>query len=385
MFTTELIEKFKGIETPFYYYDTELLANTLDEVKKHADEHKFTIHYAVKANTNAQIMKQIAEAGFGADCVSGNEITQALEVGFQPEHIVFAGVGKSDKEILTALEADIFCFNSESVQELEVINELAEKSGKTARIALRLNPNVKADTHKYITTGLEENKFGISLSQLDAILDTLEKCKNLNLIGIHFHIGSQIVDMENFKSLCLRLNEIQKTFESKNLPLKHINVGGGLGIDYRSPDQNPITNFASYFKVFAEYVERRNDQEIHFELGRSIVGQCGNVVTKVLYIKEGLKKKFAIVDAGMNDLIRPSLYQAYHKIENLTSESENSEKYDVVGPVCESTDCFDKNVTLSESKRGDLLVIRSAGAYGEVMISSYNLRDRAKAYYKHSL
>lgn len=385
MFTTELIEKFKGIETPFYYYDTELLANTLDEVKKHADEHKFTIHYAVKANTNAQIMKQIAEAGFGADCVSGNEITQALEVGFQPEHIVFAGVGKSDKEILTALEADIFCFNSESVQELEVINELAEKSGKTARIALRLNPNVKADTHKYITTGLEENKFGISLSQLDAILETLEKCKNLNLIGIHFHIGSQIVDMENFKSLCLRLNEIQKTFESKNLPLKHINVGGGLGIDYRSPDQNPITNFASYFKVFAEYVERRNDQEIHFELGRSVVGQCGNLITKVLYIKEGLKKKFAIVDAGMNDLIRPSLYQAYHKIENLTSESENSEKYDVVGPVCESTDCFDKNVTLSESKRGDLLAIRSAGAYGEVMISSYNLRDRVKSYYKHSL
>ncbi len=385
MFTASLITKFKGLETPFYYYDTTLLANTLAEVKRHADAYQFTVHYAVKANTNPHLMRQIAGAGLGADCVSGNEITQALAVGFKPEHIVFAGVGKSDKEILTALEADIFCFNSESVQELEIINQLAEKTGKIARIALRLNPNVKADTHKYITTGLEENKFGISLSQLDLVIQTLEKCNFLELVGVHFHIGSQIVDLENFKTLCLRLNEIQNTFEAQYFPLQHINVGGGLGIDYRSPEQNPMANFEAYFKIFAENVERRPEQQIHFELGRSIIGQCGSLITKVLYLKEGLKKKFIIADAGMNDLIRPSLYQAYHKIENLTSDSQNWELYDVVGPVCESADCFDKNVSLPSTQRGDLLAIRSAGAYGEVMISTYNLRDRAKSYYLDSL
>jgi len=382
MFTTELIQQFKELETPFYFYDTDLLDSTLAEVKKYAQRYDFTVHYAVKANTNSEIMSRIAKEGLGADCVSGNEVTQALAVGFQADDIVFAGVGKSDKEILTALEADIFCFNSESVQELEVIQELAQRVEKVARIALRLNPNVKANTHKYITTGLEENKFGISLSQLPEVLQVLEKCKNLELVGIHFHIGSQILDLENFRNLCQRLNEIQDTFEEKNLLLKHINVGGGLGIDYRSPNSNPMSNFEAYFQLFAENIQRRPNQKIHFELGRSIVGQCGSLITKVLYLKEGLKKKFVITDAGMNDLIRPSLYQAYHKIENITSTAETAETYDVVGPVCESTDCFDKNVSLKQTQRGDLLAIRSAGAYGEVMISNYNLRDRAKSYCK---
>ncbi len=369
-----------AVSTPYYWYDEALLEKTLDLVKAEADRYGFHVHYAVKANANLRILQKINSYGFGADCVSGNEVSRSLEAGFAADKVVFAGVGKSDEEILTGLENDIFCFNVESIPELEVLNELAEKAGKTAQVALRINPNVKAATHKYITTGLEENKFGINMWEMEKLLEVLASLKSVNLLGLHFHIGSQIRDLQSFKGLCIRVNEIQQWFYDHQIIVDHINVGGGLGINYVDPDGEPIPDFASYFKLFHELLELRPKQSLHFELGRSIVGQCGTLITKVLYVKNGVNTDFAIVDAGMTELIRPALYQAQHKIQNISSAGE-VKKYDVVGPICESSDCFGKALDLPSTQRGDLLAIRSAGAYGEVMVSEYNLRTRVKAYY----
>lgn len=374
------VAKLAQLETPYYYYDTEVLHRTLQTVTSEAGKYDFHVHYALKANANARILNIINSYGLGADCVSGGEVRAALEAGFPASRVVFAGVGKADWEINFGLEHDIFCFNVESIPELEVINELAEAQGKVARIALRINPNVQADTHHYITTGKEENKFGIALCDFDKVVDVAVKAKNIKLIGIHFHIGSQILELNNFAGLCSRVNELQDQLAMRNITLEHINVGGGLGIDYHYPTRNPISDFAGYFKTFKSMLKLRDGQTLHFEPGRSITGQCGNLITKVLYIKEGVKKKFAVVDAGFTELIRPALYQAYHKIENITSEAA-IEKYDVVGPICESSDCFGKDVELNGSKRGDLIALRSAGAYGEIMASQYNLRKLPKAYF----
>ncbi len=374
------VAKLAQLETPYYYYDTEVLHRTLQTVTSEAGKYDFHVHYALKSNANARILNIINSYGLGADCVSGGEVRAALEAGFPASKVVFAGVGKADWEINFGLEHDIFCFNVESIPELEVINELAEAQGKVARIALRINPNVQADTHHYITTGKEENKFGIALCDFDKVVDVAIKAKNIKLIGIHFHIGSQILELNNFAGLCSRVNELQDQLAMRNITLEHINVGGGLGIDYHYPTRNPISDFAGYFKTFKSMLKLRDGQTLHFEPGRSITGQCGNLITKVLYIKEGVKKKFAVVDAGFTELIRPALYQAYHKIENITSELP-VEKYDVVGPICESSDCFGKDVELNGSKRGDLIALRSAGAYGEIMASQYNLRKLPKAYF----
>lgn len=376
----ELQKKFETLQTPFYYYDMELLNQTLDIAKNEADKYGFHLHYAVKANFNEPILKLIAEKGFGADCVSGREVESAVNVGFNANEVVFAGVGKSDREINSALDLNIFCFNCESIQEIEVINELSAAKGKKAQIALRINPNVNANTHKYITTGLSENKFGINMWELDDVLNVLEKSANIELIGLHFHIGSQITDLTSFKNLTSKINKIQEWFYSRQIIVKIINAGGGLGIDYYNPD-GQVPDFAEYFKIFNEFLELRPDQEVHFELGRSIVGQCGSLVSKVLYIKNGLKKNFAILDAGMTELIRPMLYSAHHELENITSVSSEIIKYDVVGPICESTDCFAKDTELPKTQRGDLFVIKSAGAYGEVMVSDYNLKTLYPAEY----
>ena len=375
-----LKNKFEGLDTPFYYYDMDLLNQTLDLAKGEADKYGFHLHYAVKANFNDPVLKLIAEKGFGADCVSGREVETSVKSGFKASDIVFAGVGKSDAEINSALDLDIFCFNCESIQEIEVINELAEAKGKTAQIALRINPNVNANTHKYITTGLSENKFGINMWELDDVLEVLNKCSNIELIGLHFHIGSQITDLTSFKNLTSKINKIQEWFYSRQIIVKVINAGGGLGIDYHNPD-GQIPDFAEYFRIFNEFLELRPEQEVHFELGRSIVGQCGFLVSKVLYIKNGLKKNFAILDAGMTELIRPMLYSAHHDLENISSGSNEIEKYDVVGPICESTDCFAKDLELPTTQRGDLFLIKSAGAYGEVMASDYNLKTLFPAQY----
>lgn len=371
-------EKFNAQQTPFYYYDLDLLRRTLESLKKAAPE-EFHIHYALKANAHPKILSLIRDAGLGADCVSGNEIKRAVECGFESQKIVFAGVGKSDQEIQTGLQNDILCFNVESIPELEVLDTLAGQAGKKARIALRINPNIDAFTHKYITTGLEENKFGINPYEFDQVWQKLKSLKHLVFTGLHFHIGSQINDLSAFRNLCVRVNEISRWFAQRGELPAHINLGGGLGINYQDPDAHEIVDFNAYFSVFTNFLELLPQQKIHFELGRSIVAQCGNLVSRVLYVKKGISTNFAILDAGMTELIRPALYQAYHKIQNISNSGAATLKYDVVGPICESSDCFGKGVELPETKRGDIIVIRSAGAYGEVMSNRYNLRDQPAA------
>jgi len=372
------LDKFQKLETPFYYYDINVLNRTLDMLTSEAGKFNFKVHYALKANANPRILSIIRGYGLGADCVSGGEIRAAVQAGFPASKIVFAGVGKADWEINMALDYNIFCFNVESIPELEVINELAAAKGKTAHIALRINPNVNADTHHYIATGREENKFGIALGDVEKVLDVVEASSNIKLVGLHFHIGSQILEMNNFAGLCSRINELQDELAKRNIMVEHINVGGGLGIDYHYPERQSIPDFVDYFKTFKSMLKLRDGQTVHFEPGRSVVGQCGSLITKVLYVKEGTNKQFSIVDAGMTDLIRPALYQAYHKIENCSSDKP-IQKYDVVGPICESSDCFGKDVELNGTKRGDYFAIRSAGAYGEVMAFQYNLRRLPQA------
>ena len=373
------IDKFRDVETPFYYYDVDVLNRTLDLVKKESEENHAIVHYAIKANANPNVLKIIAQKGLGADCVSGNEVKAAIESGFPSSRIVFAGVGKTDPEINLALDNDIFCFNAESIPELEVINELAGKKGKVANVELRVNPNVDAHTHHYITTGLNENKFGFNMDDLADVVKMFDSLKNLKLIGLHFHIGSQITDLSSYEHLCVKINELQDMMEAMGVRLANINIGGGLGINYEHPNHMPIADFEAYFRLFSKYLKLRPGQQLHCEPGRSIVAQCGSLITKVTYVKKGKEKQFAIVDAGMTDLIRPALYQAYHRIENISSDAEE-EKYDVVGPICESSDVFDKDVLLNGTKRGDYLAIRSAGAYGEIMASGYNLRRLPKGY-----
>lgn len=374
------VDKFQDIRSPFYYYDTKVLRDTLAEVKREAVKYSnYEVHYAVKANANHKVLNIIRENGLGADCVSGGEIRAAIRAGFPANKIVFAGVGKSDWEIDLGLELGIFCFNVESVPELEVINELAQKQGKVANVAFRINPDVGAHTHANITTGLAENKFGISMNDMDQVIDLALEMKHVKFIGLHFHIGSQILDMGDFIALCNRVNELQDKLEARRIIVEHINVGGGLGIDYGHPNRQAIPNFKDYFATYAGQLKLRPHQTLHFELGRAIVAQCGSLISRVLYVKQGTNKKFAILDAGMTDLLRPALYQAYHKIENISSEEE-VEAYDVVGPICESSDVFGKSIDLNKVKRGDFVALRSAGAYGEIMASSYNCRELPKGY-----
>ena len=449
MISDAFIDKFQSIDTPFYYYDLGLLRRTLAACKAASAPFGFHVHYAMKANFNPKVLATVQSYGFGADCVSGNEIKAAISQGFSKDKIVFAGVGKSDKEINHALDADIFCFNAESVQELYIINGLAGAKNKIANIAIRINPNIDAHTHHFITTGLEENKFGINTWQLPDVAAALHQCRHLQFFGIHFHIGSQITDLDVYKDLCGKVNELQDWFADQGFTVKILNVGGGLGVDYHQPNVNAIVDFDGYFKVFNDFLKLAPGQEVHFELGRALVGQCASLISRVLYVKNGLKKNFLVLDAGMTELIRPMLYQAYHTIENLSRVSEirdqrseigdgrtevgepefksgypgdyddlkqaagnwqfitNTPKqvtdntqpatdhlpltahhspltlhrYDVVGPVCESTDCFREDVELPESFRGDLVAIRTTGAYGEVMASGYNLRDRVGSVY----
>ena len=374
------VDRFKNLETPFYYYDVELLEKTIAAVRDEAARYgNFDVHYAIKANFNPRLLEIIAKCGLGADCVSGGEVDAALKAGVPASKIVFAGVGKTDKEIALALDAGIFCFNAESVPELEAIEALAAERGVVARVALRINPNVGAHTHSNITTGLAENKFGINYELLDEVIDIIDGMQHISLVGLHFHIGSQILVMDDFIALCGRINELQELlFETRGLVLPHINVGGGLGVRYDAPDRYPVPDFDLYFATYANNLKLYPGQHVHFELGRSIVAQCGALVTRVTYVKHGGYKQFVIVDAGMNDLIRPALYDAYHRIENLTSDKPD-EVYDVVGPVCESSDVFCRDRKMPATERGDILVIRTAGAYGEAMAFGYNCRALPKA------
>lgn len=372
MFSNETIDKFRLLPTPFYYYDMEVLRETLGLLKRESEKWGFMVHYAVKANFNSRIMETIAESGLGADCVSGNEIDLAMKTGFKPDDIVFAGVGKTDREIEFALESDILCFNCESKPEIAVISSIAARLGKVASVAIRINPNVDAHTHHYITTGVEESKFGIQLADLGDVVNMITGDPSLRLRGIHFHIGSQILDLSVFTLLCERINELLMWFSERNIDIDIINVGGGLGINHDKPEMIPP--FKEYFEIFGTLLQKKSHQKVFFEIGRAIVGQCGSLISKVLYIKEGTSSQFAIIDAGMTDLLRPALYQAFHLIQNVTSTGEES-NYNVVGPVCESADVFGLAVRLPLTERGDLLAIRSTGAYGETMASRYNMRD----------
>ena len=379
------VNKFRELETPFYYYDVNVLRETLSCINKEAGKYNnFCVHYAVKANANHKVLTIIRESGLGADCVSGGEIRAAIKAGFPTNKIVYAGVGKTDWEINLGLDYDIFCFNGESVPELEIINELAAAKGKTARVAFRINPNVGAHTHANITTGLAENKFGISMEDMDKVINMAGTLPHVKFVGLHFHIGSQILDMGDFVALCNRVNELQEKLYARQIIVEHINVGGGLGIDYAHPNRQAIPNFTEYFATYHKHLKLRPQQTLHFELGRAVVGQCGSLISKVIYVKQGTNKQFAILDAGMTDLIRPALYQAYHKIENITSE-EPMETYDVVGPICESSDVFGKAIDLNKAHRGDLFALRSAGAYGEIMASAYNCRALPKGYTSEEL
>ncbi len=382
MFSKKTIEKLRDLPTPFYFYDLDVLKTTCETVRQGAEKSGFRVHYAVKANANPRLLKIISSYGFGADCVTFNEIDSAINAGFAPSEIVFAGVGKTDRDIEAALKAGIMCFNCESIAEIEVIDSIAARMAKVAPIALRINPYIEAHTHKYITTAMPESKFGINTWELEEVTDRLSTLKHLNLKGIHFHIGSQITRMSVFRSLCTRINELQDWFAARNANLEIINLGGGLGIDYTNPEKAP--RFEDYFSLVNEFVNLRPGQTIHIEPGRSLVGQCGNLISKVLFIKKGKNTTFAIIDAGMTDLIRPALYQASHKIENLTSKGSINH-YDVVGPVCESADSFAKYIELPETRRGDLIAIRSAGAYGESMASRYNLRDLPRAVFSDEI
>ena len=375
------VEGFRKVPTPFYYYDTDLLNDTLKAIARELAEHSaYRMHYAVKACANPRILRLISQAGFGADCVSGGEIQAAVEAGFVPEQIVFAGVGKADWEIELALRTGIGYFNVESIPELQVINEIATRMQRQANISFRINPDVNAHTHDHITTGRAEDKFGIPMEDMEHVIRLAEKMDHVHFVGLHFHIGSQLLSMDDFEALALRVNELQDRLEAAGIsPIPHINVGGGLGIDYQEPDKQPIPQFHEFFQTYATHLQLRTGQQLHFELGRAIVGQCGSLITRCLYVKQATSKQFVIVDAGMTDLVRPALYSALHRIENL-SERVGEAVYDVVGPICESSDVFARDYRMSPTERGDLLAIRSAGAYGEIMASQYNCRPLPASY-----
>lgn len=378
---SDMRDAFGKFRTPYYYYDTQLLGETLAAIKSETDKHEgWHLHYAVKACANPKVLRQIQQAGFGADCVSGGEIRTCLKNGFPASEIVFAGVGKADWEIELALEAGIQCFNVESIPELEVIAEIAERMGKVANVSFRINPDVGAHTHAHITTGLAENKFGIAKEDMIRVIRIAQQMSGIRFVGLHFHIGSQILQMDDFQALCFRVNELQEQLEAEGITdVKDINVGGGLGIDYQNPDGHPVPDFKAYFDTYAKHLKLRPGQHLHFELGRAVVGQCGSLITRCLYVKQTATKEFVIVDAGMTELLRPALYGAHHQIQNLSSTSPER-TYDVVGPICESSDTFARDCQLPLTKRGDLIALRSAGAYGETMASQYNCRELPAAY-----
>lgn len=384
MFSFKNIDSLRSLPTPFYYYDLDVLEENILELEKHSRKHQVKIHYALKANNNRPILKKMINAGFGADCVSGPEMERAIESGFLPMDIVFAGVGKTDDEIRFGIHNQISCFNCESVHELEIIDQIAGEMNSIAPVALRINPDFNGQTHKKITTGTRFDKFGIPKDEILGTINTLKELKNIKFNGLHFHIGSQIVNMNIFAALAREINQIQDIFIQHYLIPPVLNLGGGLGVDYELPDSNPIPDYSAFFDAYLNNLNRLPNQEIHFELGRSIVAECGSLISKVLFLKKNAAATYAIVDAGMNDLMRPALYNAKHKIQNLTGIGLE-EIYHVAGPVCESSDVFRKDILLPQLNRGDLIAIRTSGAYGEVMASGYNLRKPARAFYSKEL
>lgn len=380
------IRNLDSLQTPFWYYDMDLFRRTVDEAVRASEKYDIHIHYSIKANSEPRLLSYMREKGLGVDCVSGNEVAYALEQGFEASKIVFAGVGKTDAELIVGLRAGIASFNCESVEEVERLDELAKEYGLKANISLRVNPDVDAHTHRFITTGLETDKFGIPKRDVDRVIALLKGSDRLNFTGLHFHIGSQILDVEGvFTDECRSANDIVAHFESEGLHVGNIDLGGGLGIDYEAPDENPVPDFDLWFRVLREKTHCGADQELHVEPGRSLVGQCGSLISRVIFVKRGESRTFVIADTGLNDLLRPALYGAYHKVENLTSTAAKTATYEIAGPICESSDIIGEDRILPLTQRGDVLAIRSAGAYGAAMSSHYNMRTPARAVFSDEL
>lgn len=384
MFNKFLLNKFNSIKTPFYYYNLDILNKNISELFSSLEKTN-KVHFALKSNSNKKLLKILKLSGLGIDAVSSNEIKRAIEVGFSPRDIVFAGVGKSDDEIHYALQKEISYLNCESFEEIDVINEISKNMNKIADISIRINPSIKTGTHKNIETGNKNNKFGIDLNDIGLVIERIKDLNNISVVGFHFHLGSQIDSDTPFLKLCEVANEMNDLFYKKNLIVKHINVGGGLSIDYKDPINNQVSDFKNFYKIFNQNLRLKENQNIHSELGRSIIGQCGFLVSKVLFNKKSYGRNYLIVDAGMNDLMRPALYNSFHKILNISSKNLNFKKYDVVGPVCESSDVFATDYELPISSRNDIIIICSTGAYGESMSSNYNLRNSLKSYFSDSI
>ena len=383
MFQSELVKRFINLSTPFYYYDLDILEKNLFNLKNSLKTYN-KVHFSVKSNSNPRILRIIKNFNLGIDAVSANEIKHCINLGFNPKDIVFAGVGKSDEEIEYGIINNISYFNVESLQELEVIDSISKKFSKKTTVSIRINPNIKSETHKKIQTGSSDDKFGIDLNDISHI-PKLQKLENINIAGLHFHIGSQIINLKPFHDLCNISNDILNYLRENDIKIKNINVGGGLGIDYEYPEKNLLSNFKEFISLFNNQIRLDKNQSIHFELGRSVVGQCGFLISKILYSKKSYDKNFLILDSGMNNLIRPALYNSKHKISNLTSKNSDHLNYDVAGPICESSDTFAKNYRLVKSIRGDLIAIHSCGAYAESMSSNYNLRDNINSYYSDTI
>ncbi len=380
MLSRKIKEQLRTLPTPFYLYDMELLGRTLDAIRDQAGDYR--IHYAIKANGDERILGEVLKRGFGIDCVSGNELRLIRRLGFPADTIVYAGVGKSDPEIELGVREGIRAFNCESRQELQVIDEIAGRLALRARVALRINPDVDPQTHRHISTGQADSKFGISYLELEQVAEELAEYKHLDFQGLHFHIGSQITDMRVFEFFCRRVNSLVEWFAERGFPLGYINMGGGLGVNYDAPDAEPIPDFGAYFDAFRRNLEV-GDAEVHFELGRAMVAQCGELITRVLFNKvNSAGKQVVIIDGSMSELIRPALYEAYHEIENLDARPGSPRvAYVVAGTVCESSDVFASDRELPELRRGDLVTIKSAGAYGASMASQYNMHDLPRAVY----
>lgn len=385
MLSRQAAPRLREYETPFYLYDTALLRQTLESLTYESNKYGYKVHYAIKANYDDRILSIIREYGLGIDCASGNEIRKAIEAGFAPEGIVYAGVGKRDKELRYAIERGILAINCESIEELQLVDRLAAEAGRKVDVALRINPDIDPRTNHCIDTGQADSKFGIPYEEILSNVEAIQGLRHLAIIAIHLHIGSQIRELHVFENMCHKVNRIVENLEKLGFSFRFIDVGGGLGIDYDMPENEPIPNFASLFAIVRNNL-RVGEREVHFEFGRSIVGECGELITRVLFNKTtATGRKLVIVDASMTELIRPALYGSYHNIENITSKAEQHEKYTVVGTACESTDVFDENVTMPVTGRGDLLAIKSAGAYGMSMASRYNLHDLPGAVYGEDL
>ena len=347
MLSRQIASKLRGYETPFYLYDMALLRQTLESVVYESKKYGYKVHYAIKANYDDHLLAVIREYGLGIDCASGNELRKAVEAGFDPKGIVYAGVGKRDKELKYAIEQEILAINCESIQELELVNAFSAEMGKVTDIALRINPDIDPKTNHCIDTGQADSKFGISYEEVLEHAKEIRSLKNINIIGLHLHIGSQIRELHVFENMCNKVNVIVENFEKLGCKFRFVDVGGGLGVNYDVPENEPIPNFASLFSIVHNHL-RIGDREVHFEFGRSIVAECGELITTVLFNKTtATGRKLVIVDASMTELVRPAMYGSYHNIENITAkDDEVREKYTVVGTACESTDVFDENVTL---------------------------------------